>query len=510
MGVDISSKYIKAVRANFVTWGVSTLFFLIVTPIAIKVMGAELYGLWAIINAILLLSSVGTLGMSQVVSKFGAEKGERALQSDVVITVGFILMIAMAALVGGLILSIRGWLSEHIVREPSLQTQMKTALSFTALSLFPQFISRIPQGYLFSQLRFDLAKTADTISIIALWSGAVLIARASPNLAWMAVWGFIVQVGSMGLYLYFVLRERGFRWRWDLSALRSIGRFSAFTFIQSIAVSLYQNFDRILVGYILGPAAAGAYSIGTSVGLRLSIVTGQVTEVLVPYASRKQSLEDKDALCVTFRRVSALVNVAMMFLGGILVLWMEIILRIWISPEFADANADIFRVLIVAYMLISASRPGNQILYGMGRVRSAALIYLASTLVMLLSLALAASKWGTIGAAAANLCMVLLLSYDVLVLKLLGEKHIGRHLVSNMTILLVIPAGAYYLANMIGNGLVVRLIASFLLGLASLIIMWMDRDLRGMINLLCTNSLRIEKKYAVLCRNGTETNRPLT
>ena len=69
-------------------------------------------------------------------------------------------------------------------------------------------------------------------------------------------------------------------------------KFSFLLFTQSIANILSQQFDRLAVGFLLGPVFAGAYSIGTSVGLRLSIIAGLAATVMTPYSSLKDSLKE--------------------------------------------------------------------------------------------------------------------------------------------------------------------------------------------------------------------------
>jgi len=56
-------KYIKAVSYNFAYFLVSSLTYLVLTPIAIRVMGGEFYGLWMILFAVGQLSVIGTLGI---------------------------------------------------------------------------------------------------------------------------------------------------------------------------------------------------------------------------------------------------------------------------------------------------------------------------------------------------------------------------------------------------------------------------------------------------------------
>ena len=99
--------------------------------------------------------------------------------------------------------------------------------------------------------------------------------------------------------------------------------------------------DRVIVGFV-GPATAGVYAVGTSVGLRMSMVTGQATEVMIPYASLKDAANDRFKLYAVFRKLSKYISLMVACLGGLLVLWMDEILSLWISPAYASNYSNIF------------------------------------------------------------------------------------------------------------------------------------------------------------------------
>lgn len=478
------NRYFRAISANYFFLAVNTLFFLVITPVAIRLMGSELYGLWAILTAILLFSSVGTLGIGLVVNKLGAEEGEFALEHGAIITAGAAILLLMATLIAGILLTLRHWISYHLVSDPAVQLQLSSALVFTALSIYPHFLSRVARGYLWSQLRYDLANMVDTGTNIALWSGAAWIAGISHSLVWMAAWGFSIQMISLCAYLALVARQGVLQWRWDPLALRRVGGFSIFTFIQYLAISLSQNFDRIVVGFVLGSAAAGVYSVGTSVGLRLSTFTGQITDVMVPYASRKVSLQQGEGLYEVFRNVSLLINHMLMLLAALLILWMDIILMFWISLDYSDAYSNIFRILILAYMLLSASRPGIQTLVGLGQVKLTSLVYLGATLVMLFSLFFLSSSWGLTGAAAANLWMILLLSCNVLASQFLGESVTVINGLLGGIRLMILPMAMYGLVAFAPLNVILRLFITCLILLIVSVLVWRDAAIRGQLRSL--------------------------
>jgi len=160
---------------------------------------------------------------------------------------------------------------------------------------------------------------------------------------------------------------------------------------------------------------------------------------------------------------------------------MDIILEFWISEDYSNSYANLFRTLILAYLLLSASGPGHQTLVGIGEVKVAALIYLGSTLIMLISLFYAASRWGIAGAAAANLWMILLLSYNVLVPLFLGEPISVKHVMMDLFKLIMLPVATYALVVIIPLNIFLRLFITILIILFVLIPIWKDAELKTQI-----------------------------
>ena len=133
------NKYFRAVLANYAFFLINTVFLLIITSIAVRVLGEEFYGLWTILNAIMLFSGVGTLGMGVVVNKFASEKGKDAIAADIIISSGIIIMLPMAGLGMTAIILLREWIASHINVSPDLQVQFRQALGFTALTIISSF-----------------------------------------------------------------------------------------------------------------------------------------------------------------------------------------------------------------------------------------------------------------------------------------------------------------------------------------------------------------------------------
>jgi O-antigen/teichoic acid export membrane protein len=436
------NKYLHAISANFIFFAANTLFFLVITPLALRVMGLEFYGLWAILYAIALFTNVGTLGITAITNKFSAEYNEDVEARDHhVLTSGFIIVTAMAVFVGALLLGTRNLIAGSINTSASMQIEFEHALFWVAIGLLPQFLTKVMQGYFLSQYRNSFVRSMEFLSSGLPWIGAVLLAVLQKTLVDLAVWFFVTQVLVFTTYLVALYMRIGYRFTVSGVFFRKMLDFSKFMFLELVAIASFQQVDRILVGFILGPAIAGVYAIGTSIGVRLPLITGQATEIMIPYASTKSSLGDHHRLYDAFRKMSQYIGVMAAGVGILLIVLMGDLLAIWISPAYATRYSDVFRIIVLAYSLLSLVRSGHQTLTGLGQVRFTSLTYFGATLVMLTILGAFSQVWGVLGAAIANLCMVLLLVFNFRVYQSFSKGKALGHFVQDLgmpvTLLLV-------------------------------------------------------------------------
>ena len=435
------SKYLKAILVNLVFFLISSISFLILTPIAIHLMGDEFFGIWSVLNAIILFSTIGTLGISSIVNKFSAEispDGPNNSDTSILIS-GFVIILPMATITMVILLLTRSLISANLSMAPLLEEQFRTALIICSIGIIPQFLSRVPQGFLLSQLRNNVVRTLDFVSTVFPLIGAVLISSFQKNLIWIASWFAIVQ--SLTLFAYLVTIRQNLKWpfRLDRNLIRKMLGFSFYMFIQSSASSLFQQFDRVVVAFVLGPVITGVYSIGTSVGLRIVQISGNITDTMIPYASLKNSLNEHESLYQTFRKMSQYISFLVAVIAGLSIIWMKEILTVWISQSYAEKFSLFFCVLILAYGFLSLSRSANQTLTGLGQVKLTSITFLVATIIMLIGLFFLSKKYGLYGATLSNTLMILLITMNLRTYKILQHKINWNHVFIDLRMGLLFP-----------------------------------------------------------------------
>ncbi len=263
-------------------------------------------------------------------------------------------------------------------------------------------------------------------------------------------------------------------------------------FIESSAVALFQQFDRVLVGFTLGPAIAGVYSVGTSIGLRFSTITGQVTEVMIPYASLKDSTGDQIGLYTTFRRLSRYISFILSIMSSVAILWMHEILSLWISPDYGDHYADAFKILIIAYNLLSLSRSGHQTLTGMGKVKFTSLIYFFSSIFMLIGVYFLSQHFGLFGAVNANLLMAFLLLFNLFVYKTLNKKIQWRDVIEDLGWGIFLPILVYIMSSIFPfMPILEKIIVTLIINISLFFIMLQDKTIKNRLSSISHSSRKV-------------------
>jgi O-antigen/teichoic acid export membrane protein len=482
-----TNKYIKAVSYNIVYFLVSSLAYLVLTPIAIRVMGGEFYGLWMILFAVGQLSLIGTLGIETIVNKFAAEVKETYGADANLLSSAILVTLAMAFIVAAILFTFRGFLAQRIGPSPAHLTQFKNALAVYSLMIIPQFTIRVFHGFFLAQIMNRFVRLMDLLNSLLPLLGGVILSLVAQNLTLLALWNLFVSLIVLGVFLFRTYRLIGLRWLPTRVITRRLLGFSPFMFIESAAINLFQQFDRLLVALMLGPAASGIYSVATGVGLRMSIIAGSVTEVLLPYASRKHSLGEKHKLENIVLKVTRYISLMAALVGGLLIIWMKELLTVWISPQYAEANALFFCVIILAYSILSLSRPAHQTLVGLGKVRFTSLVYLGSAALMLVTLCLLSMTRGLLGAGYANLVMTLLLCMSLYLFKWFEDDQVWRYFATDL-ILGMLPLVVALI--LVGMRCALPLKWVFTIGLLGLVFFVLARDdeLKARLKRLVTGS----------------------
>lgn len=394
--------------ANVLYYIIQSLLFLVMTPLVLKALGLEVYGLWTIMAAITGFANLANFGMGAGITKYISEFSvdrEASAKISAVLTFGCLFLLLSGILTGLLLFFLRHWISARMIHQAGDATQLAEALAIIAGGITIIFLSQVPKGILFGLVYHKVVGGIDVAQSVAIFLAALIIGLNGGGIVPLALSLIIVNLAFLIILIGIAFRvTRPFSLHFSLNRglIRQILHYTLFAWFSSLGSILFTQADRVLVAMLLGPAAAGAYAICSGVAARLNALASSATQALVPLASSYKALGKDSEIIKYFLHVTRLIACLIAALGLLLILWGKRILGLWISPDFAQAYGSVFVILIIAYVLFSMASPGYYIAFGLGRPEIAALANVGGALLTLLLIALLSPRFGLTGAAMAN------------------------------------------------------------------------------------------------------------
>jgi O-antigen/teichoic acid export membrane protein len=234
------------------------------------------------------------------------------------------------------------------------------AFGLIALELIPLFLSLVPLSVLYGLVYNELAGDLMLVYDIFIWGGVFTLDLMGGSIVDLGWWLLLINIGDFGLTsiaALWVLRPFNLRFVLDVPLYKELVHYGFYAWIISIGGHFYQQVDRIVVGIVLGAVVAGVYGIATGIAFRLTMLATEFSQVLLPFASSYQVKDRLQEIRTTFRNASRLVVCLITLASSVLVIWMDYILDLWISPQFSHNYAQAFRILMIIYAVHSVVLP---------------------------------------------------------------------------------------------------------------------------------------------------------
>jgi len=184
--------------------------------------------------------------------------------------------------------------------------------------------------------------------------------------------------------------------------VRTVLSYSSSVFLIQAAGQLQTKTDEIVIGVMLPVSAITPYALARKLSESAQIVTDQFMKILLPLASGLHATDDRIRLRVLYvistrltLAISLPIACALIFLAGPL-------LTLWVGPDYS-AGTQLVGVLTIASVIVTSQWPAGNILQGMARHHTLAMMAFGNGVLNLaLSIALA-PRFGLMGIAFATL-----------------------------------------------------------------------------------------------------------
>ncbi len=377
----------------------------VATPILVRGLGAESYGIYALVFGFLSYSF--TFGTGKAVAKFIPEyraSGQNEKLSEVIsATLWFSLAIALIGAVAIALLA--SYLVSNVLLIPAESRDAATTAFYLAsatglVTMVGQTFQFVLQGL----QRFGSYVLLTNLNGLMLGTGNVILVLSGYGVVALVGWSLIVAITTCVLFYLTTRRllpEFTITFRFDRSVRNAVFRYSGNIILFQIFGNLLYVFERVWVTRKFGPQGLAFYSVPMLLAIYIHGVIASFAQGLFPQIN--ELLEQRDKLVSLYQKATKLVIAVVTFICVAYFTSGKLFLALWVSTEFAASSYDLLIVHSFTFALIAIAIFSLQIAEAF---RFSLLMAVITCVWMILSIPLmiaAADVWGSIGVALSRL-----------------------------------------------------------------------------------------------------------
>lgn len=380
---------------------------LIATPVFLRHLGIEQYGVLVLVTTIVGFSSVLNFGYGDTALKYvshHANLGNLRQVTEIVRTIG-VLGLGSGLLVGAFFVLA----APFAIVLFNLESLSYVRISFylTAVIMPLRMMESIYVAILRGLYRYDLAGSVTVSAKIATIGVQIYLATVGYGLPALLVstLGFAL-ISNALLFASGCSRLGNITPGFFRESFDQVWQFSLWSWIQAIAGMVYSNVDRFVIVVVLGPSALGVYGVCIQLAQNIHYGLAAVAHSLFPRVSMlsaqgaSQSSDHKKELRNLYLLVCRLVSVTAVVIGSLMAVFSYQILDIWVGSEFAEKGYFVLSLLSISFGWFAAnSIVTYYTLNGLGLARLQAGVSATGSVIMTVASLILVPALGLIGAA---------------------------------------------------------------------------------------------------------------
>ncbi|KIR02077.1 Membrane protein involved in the export of O-antigen and teichoic acid [Lachnospiraceae bacterium TWA4] len=391
---------------SYINLGLGCIIPLLYTPIMLRMLGKENYGVYSLASSVISYLSLLTFGMGSAciryIVKYKTEGNKDGVEKVAGLFVLIYSVLAILVLIVGFNLSFLSNIlfSEGLTIDETEQLKIliiimtiSTAISFPT-SAFSSICGSY-ERYVFQRL-LDIFGTimVPIFNLITLfiWKSTIGLAGVGLLIAVInCISYFIYSVRKLDIHVQFHDFHPGL--------LREIWEYSAFVFLSSIVDLLYWSTDKVLIGARIGSAAVAVYNMGNVFTSMLQNMSAAISSVFAPRVTSMVVLKnDSNEISDLLIRVGRVQYIVVSFILSGYIVFGEQFIHFWAGDEYADAYFIALLTMIpLAIPLIQNIAFTTILAQKKHQFRS--IIYLIIAIINIISTYLVLPIYGIIGAA---------------------------------------------------------------------------------------------------------------
>lgn len=394
------------VLLSYLTMGLSILVSLAYTPVMLRLLGQDEWGLYQLVASVVGYLSLLSFGFGGAYIRFYSRAATSEDEGAVARVNGLFLVVFLAigaiALVAGTTLA----LNARLILGDKLTAQQidtaRTLIGLMTLTVAISFPASVFSSFVIARERFVFQRILDLIRVLGtplLALVALVIGYRSVGMA--AAAAFVAAAIAIANLAYCVGRiQMHFSFReFDVLLMREIAIFSSFIFINMLVDQVNWNVDKLILGRINGAAEVAVYALAAQLNGYYVSLSGAVSSVFIPRVHRAVAQSSGSyELTRLLARVGRIQFMVLALIASGIVVFGRPFIAQWAGPAFVGAY-QIALLLIIPATVPLIQNLGIEIQRAKNMHQFRSWLYVAiAALNIAVSIRLA-EKYGGVGAA---------------------------------------------------------------------------------------------------------------
>jgi O-antigen/teichoic acid export membrane protein len=395
-------------------WNVAGLFVSVMltffaAPLVLRILGADKYGIFMLLTAILAPLGLANLSLGQATIKYVAEAQGRGNMNEAGTYVRTTLLfnIGVGVLGSALIALLAHKLVVGIFNiTPADQALARNCLYWIAAGWSVSQISTTFNAVPVAMQRYDLVSVGTILfTILNTGLGVAVLLMGYGLLTYVEAFFACQVLGTIGWLCIARRLMPGIRLfpAWEGSAFRRSFRFGFWQTISQVGGLAANQTDKYVLGILMPMSAVGMYNIALKVEQNAYLIVYKMSEVLFPTFSHLQGQDNKKRESMAVMRSSWLLSMLASTILVPVIIWSQDFMRLWVGALVAADTYRVLQVITLAGLLGSGTSVGIFYLMGIGKTNWSAvtsvltgIVVLAGSLLLIPRLGLLGAGWGNV------------------------------------------------------------------------------------------------------------------
>lgn len=353
---------------------------LISTPIIVRSLGAEQYGLYLLLGSLISYIALLDLGMTSTITRFVAKyKAQNDLENEqklfsIIFRVVIFIILMMLGLGGVLYLNLDTLIQTDILKD-DLNIVFALFLFTSIINLITGFLN----GYLTAYEKFIFLKTTNLVKCLLRLGIILALFMQIGSIYTLVLIDFFLSLIVLVCSLYYFFNVYPHRFNisyYNSTFLQELYKYAFWVFVLGLISQIQWQTGQILIGYKIDNTAVAVYGLGILLGTYYGAFSTAVSGVFIARTTYKvyqnNSMKELTEYMVKIGRISAMV--LMVILVNFVLIGQDFI-RLWVGNDYQNAWFVALLIMLV-YTLPLLQAIANQVLDAKKLFKFKAKVYL--------------------------------------------------------------------------------------------------------------------------------------